>query len=267
MLVHAIVSAEDKRFFEHSGLDPLRIAKALYVDLREHRKQQGASTISMQLARNLWLERDKRWRRKSTEALIAVHLERKLTKQQIFEYYCNSVYLGNQGAFSIDGFGEAARAYFSKDLRDLSLSEAATLAGLIQRPSYLNPFHHPARTLERRNVVLSLMRANGYISQSQLQEAVAAPLGLRPGMQQLSEAQYFLDLAGSQVSRNIDELHPGSMRVYTTIDLRLQRAAEQAIADGMQFVDKQLASRRRRGQAAGALPEVAWSLSIRIQAK
>jgi len=256
ILVHAIISAEDKRFFEHSGVDVLRIAKASYVDLREHRKEQGASTISMQLARNLWLDRDKSWKRKMTEAFITLHLEHKLTKEQIFEDYCNLVYLGNQGTFSIDGFGEASRMYFNKDIRELNIAEAATLAGLIQRPSYLNPFHHPERALERRNRVLSLMRGNKYITPAEYAGAAAAPLALHPLTGDQSEAQYFLDIAGNEAARDLDQRQPGgSANVYTTIDPRLQQAAEKAIADGMQLVDKLLAHRKQ--QPYGARPEVA----------
>jgi len=255
VLVHAVVSVEDKRFFEHSGLDFLRIAKASYVDLREHRKEQGASTISMQLARNLWLDHDKNWKRKVTEALITLHLEHKLTKQQIFEYYCNLVYLGSEGTFSINGFGEASRVYFNKDMQKLNLTEAATLAGLIQRPSHLNPFHHPDRALERRNVVLSLMYENKYLTKAQYSEAVAAPLGLHPGTSEVSEAAYFLDIAGNEAAKDLDEHPSGSASVYTTLDPRLQKAAEQAIADGMRLVDATLA--RRKNGHAGNRPQVA----------
>ena len=115
----------------------------MYVDLRERRKEQGASTITMQLARNLCLRRDKSWKRKIEEAMITIHLEHKLSKDQIFERYCNLVYLGGDGAFGINGVGEAARAYFNKDVRTLDLPESATIAGLIQRPVYLNPFRYP----------------------------------------------------------------------------------------------------------------------------
>ena len=163
VLVHAIVSAEDKRFFQHPGFDAYRIAKAAYVDFKDKRKEQGASTITMQLARNLYLDRDKRWKRKLTEVAISYHLEHKLNKQQLLEYYCNQVYLGGQGTFSINGFGEAARAFFNKDTRRLTLPEAALLAGLIQRPSYFNPFRYPNRAVERRNLVLRMMRENGYL--------------------------------------------------------------------------------------------------------
>src|SRR5207253_10528051 len=144
--------------------------------LKERRKEQGASTITMQLARNLWLGHDKLWKRKIRESLITLHLERKLTKEQILEYYCNLVYLGGRSTFSINGFGEAARAYFNKDIRKLNLTEAAMLAGLIQRPSYYNPFRYPDRALERRNIVLARMRENRYITGEQYQQAVQVPL-------------------------------------------------------------------------------------------
>ena len=254
VLIRAIVAAEDKHFFTHSGLDPLRIAKASYVDVREHRKEQGASTISMQLARCLWLERNKAWTRKFSEMLITLHLERKLSKQQILEDYANAVYLGGQGSFSINGFGEAARVFFNKDVHNLNLTEAAALAGIVQRPSYYNPLKYPGRVLDRRNIVLALMREDGYLTPYQYQEAIQMPLGLHPGAPTLAEDQYFLDLAGSEAMRDLDQRAPtGSSTVYTTMDPRLQRAAEQAVASGMSLVDQQLAGKAR----AGHRPQVA----------
>lgn len=252
VLVEAILSAEDKRFFEHSGLDTLRIAKAIYVDLKDHRKEQGASTITMQLARNMWLHRNKNWKRKIEEAMITLHLEHKLTKQQIFERYCNLVYLGGDGAFGINGVGEAAEAYFNKDVRNLSLDQAALIAGLIQRPVYLNPFKYPERATERRNIVLMRMHENGYITDAQYYRATAAPLGLNAGAQRLDESQYFVDVAAKEAARDSDQVWPHD--VYTTLDPRLQNAAERAVADGMQLVDKQLAARHK---ALAHAPQVA----------
>jgi penicillin-binding protein 1B len=168
------------------------------------------------------------------------------------------VYLGGQGTFSISGFGQAARAYFNKDIQKLNLTESAMLAGLIQRPSYLNPFRNPSRVRDRRNVVLALMRENKYITPAEYESAVAAPLGLYPGASELSESQYFLDIASDEASKKLeDRQQGGSAEVYTTIDLRLQRAAERAIADGMQLVDIELAARRKRGQPVGQRPQVA----------
>jgi penicillin-binding protein 1B len=243
VVVHAVLSAEDKRFFKHSGIDTLRVAKAVYVDLRERRKGQGASTISMQLARNLCLRRDKSWKRKIEEAMITLHLEHTLSKNQIFERYCNLVYLGGDGAFGIAGIGEAAQAYFNKDVRKLDLPEAATIAGLIQRPVYFNPFRYPDRARNRRNVVLKRMRENNYIAEAQYKEAMAEPLGLHTGKTSFSESQYFVDAAAKELARQPEEQAQQATAVYTTLDLRLQRAAEQAIAEGMQLVDKQLSSR------------------------
>jgi penicillin-binding protein 1B len=253
VLVHAILSAEDKRFFKHSGFDTLRVMKAIYVDLKVRRKDQGASTISMQLARNLYLRRDKIWKRKVEEVLITVYLEHKLSKNQIFERYCNLIYLGGEGPFGINGIGEAAQVYFSKDVRQLNLDEAATLAGLIQRPTYLNPFRYPRRALDRRNVVLRRMRENKYIGDGQYAEAIAAPLGLRSGAAERSESQYFIDIAAKEAARESDEIDKPAA-VYTTMDLRLQQAAERSIADGMQMVDKQLAAKRK--SAPSTRPQV-----------
>ena len=253
-LVQAVVSVEDKRFFEHSGFDPYRIVKAAYVDVKDNRKEQGASTITMQLARNLWLDRDKKWRRKATELLITVHLEHKLSKEKIFEYYSNQVYLGRRGTFSVHGFGEASKAYFGKDVRKLNLQEAAMLAGLIQRPAYLNPFRYPDRAMERRNVVLQLMRQNQYIDRSQYDAAANAPLGLMPPSGESGSSQYFLDIAADESQKHLDARQEhGSANVYTTLDLRLQNAAEKAIHDGMENIDKLLKAKHRSGAPQVAL--------------
>ncbi len=120
VMVNALLSAEDKHFFQHRGFDPVGIVRAAYVDVKQRRSGQGASTITQQLARTLWLGPERSWRRKIPETLITLHLEHKLTKQQIFEYYANSIYLGNVGSFSIHGFGEGSQAYFGKDLKQIT---------------------------------------------------------------------------------------------------------------------------------------------------
>lgn len=249
VLVHAILSAEDKRFFEHSGFDVRRIAKAFYVDLREGRKEQGASTITMQLARSLWLDGSKRWSRKLSEALLTMQLEHKLTKQEILEDYCNTVYLGTRGTFSINGIAQAAQAFFNEDVQKLDLAQAATLAGMIQRPNYYNPLRFPKRVVERRNLVLRQMSENNFISAAEYKEASSAPLALHPGVDELSGAQYFIDLAGDEAFPEIEKRGPsGSLKAYTTIDLRLQRAAEDALAKGVDGVMKMLAGRVSAGE-------------------
>ena len=139
VVVQAIVSTEDKRFFQHGGLDLARVIKAAYVDFKNGRKDQGASTLTMQLVRALSLEPDKRWKRKLAETMMTIHLEHEWSKEKIFETYVNQVYFGRQADYSVHGFGQAARMFFGKELRDVSLPEAALLAGLVQRPSYFNP--------------------------------------------------------------------------------------------------------------------------------
>jgi penicillin-binding protein 1B len=266
-LVHAVVSAEDKHFFRHSGFDMSRILKAAYVDLREGRKEQGASTLTMQLARGFWLDPDKNWKRKVEEFLITLQLESRLPKQKIFEYYANQVYLGRHGTFSVNGFGEAARVYFGKDLPQLTIAESALLAGMIQRPSYFNPYRYPERAQERRDIVLGLMKQNGYLTDQQYRDAVATPVRVHAEpSEDANNAQYFVDLMNQELQARLDE-HDKQMRfIYTTLDPDLQEAGERAVADGMGFVDKQLhcggagepkGAKGKRARGCGTPPQVA----------
>jgi penicillin-binding protein 1B len=257
VLVRAVISAEDKRFFQHAGFDPLRVVKSAYVDLREGRLAEGASTLSMQLAGMVWLDRTQRtWKRKAAEVLITLHLEQKLSKQQIFEYYANHIDIGRRGSFGIRGFGEGAQAYFGKDVRDLTLPEAATLAGFIQAPSALNPIRNPERARTRRNVVLGLMRDNGHITDPQLREAAASPLGVVRGGAESADAPYFVDLVNNQLQDEFQEhdFQSASYRVYTTLDMDLQRDADEAVRIGLREVDEQIHRRAayRRGKLADA---------------
>jgi penicillin-binding protein 1B len=255
-LVNALVSVEDKRFFDHSGFDPARILKAAYVDLRSGRKDQGASTLTMQLARALWLEPGKRWKRKLEELAITIHMERRLTKQQILEYYANQVYLGRRDTFNISGFAEGARTYFNKDLSQLDTSESALLAGLVQRPSYYNPYRYPDRARERRDLVLRLMRRNGYLGDRQYEEAVATPLRVAPERTGRSQNQYFLDLVRDELRKHLDESGGDGRNIYTTLDPALQEAAEAAVRMGMEKVDRLLRA-RKGGRPEPGQPQVA----------
>ena len=253
VLVHAVISVEDKHFFKHSGFDLFRILKAAYVDVKQGRKEQGASTLTMQLARGFWLDSDKNWHRKIQELLITLHLEHKLTKQQIFEYYANQVYMGRRGTFSINGFGEAAHVYFGKDLAQLSTPEAALIAGMIQRPSYYNPYRYPERARERRNVVLALMRQNGYLSDAEYRAAAPSPVHVTPQQPEGVDSQYFVDMMNDELQNRLEDEHVKKARsIYTTLDPDLQRAAEDAVRTGMQSVDELL--RKRKGKGKTALP-------------
>lgn len=248
VLVRAVVSAEDKRFFQHSGFDPLRVIKAAYVDLKEQRHAEGASTLTMQVARMFWLNPAKTWKRKAAEVLITLHLEQRLSKEQIFEYYANQIDLGRRGSFAIRGFGEAVQAFFGKDIRHLTAAEAATLAGLAQRPSYTNPVRWPERARVRRNVVLGLMRENGYLSDREYSEAAASPLTVTRSGSESTDAPYFVDLVNDSLSDQFQEhdFQSHSYRVYTTLDLNLQRAASEAVRIGMKEVDEQIRRRFRK---------------------
>jgi penicillin-binding protein 1B len=251
LLVQAVLSIEDKRFFQHSGFDPVRIMKAALVDIKERRKTQGASTLTQQLARNLWLDANKNWTRKFDELLITIHLERKLSKQKIFEYYANQVDLGRRGSFAIRGFGEAAEAYFGKSIRRLSLSEEATLAGLIQQPSFRNPVRWPDRAKARRNVVLAQMLENGYISQNQYEEAAAAPMVIAKQGIEWADAPYFVDLVNEKLTQEFQDrnFQDSGSKIYTTIDPQLQRDAAQAVASGMHEIEQLIAKRKKEGVA------------------
>lgn len=249
ILVKAVISIEDKRFFQHSGFDPIRIIKAVFIDLREHRNAQGASTLTQQLARNLWLDSRKTWTRKFDELLITIHLERKLTKQKIFEYYANQVDLGRRGSFAIRGFGEASEAYFGKDIRQLTLPEAATLAGLIQEPSFRNPVRWPERARNRRNVVLARMLENNYITQAQYDQAVETPMVTAKQGIESADAPYFVDLVNERLADEFQDrdFQDSGSKIYTTLDVDLQRDAAEAVATGMREVDELIAKRHKPG--------------------
>jgi penicillin-binding protein 1B len=251
VLVEAVTSAEDKRFFQHAGFDPIRIVKAAYIDLKEGRNAQGASTLSQQLARMFWLDTGKRWTRKLAEMIITLQLEQKLSKEVIFEDYANDIYLGWRGSFRIHGFGEAAEAYLGKDLSQITLPEAAELAGMIQRPALYDPFHHPDRLRERRNVVLGLMRQNGFVNERDYTLACDAPLTVAKTSAQSVEAPYFVDMVNDTLLARFQDtdFQSNAFRIYTTLDMHLQRAAAEAIRIGMQNVDEQIRHQRRfRGQ-------------------
>lgn len=257
VMVNAVVSIEDKRFFQHSGFDPLRIVKAVFMDLRQGRKAYGASTLTQQLAKMIWLDPRKTFARKFEELLITVHLERKLTKQKIFEYYANQVPLGRRGSFGISGFGEAAQAFFGKDMKQLNLPEAATLAGLIQQPSALNPFRWPDRAKARRNVVLKLMLDNGYISRMEYTQAAESPMNVTKQGIESTDAPYFVDHVNEQLADQFGErdFQQSGSRIYTTLDLDLQHDAAMAVADGVKHLDEIL-TKRNKGQPFEA-PQVA----------
>ncbi len=241
-LLNALLAIEDRRFFEHPGIDFLRLLKAAYIDIRAGAVRQGASTITMQLARSLFLTRDRTIRRKMAEIMVSFQLENRLSKQEILEHYCNTIYLGQRGSFSIQGVGEAAQAYFGKDISELNLPESAFIAGIIQGPNLYSPYSSPERALRRRKVVLGAMLALSYITREEYAEAVDAPLGAVPTNTVASEAPYFVDMVRNKLLERFlqEELSSNSYRIFTTLDLRLQRAAAEAVRIGTEELDQRL---------------------------
>ena len=242
-LVQAILSAEDKRFFEHPGFDFIRIFGAAWADIRHSQHFQGASTITMQVARTYFLSTDRTWKRKLAEAMLSFELEQRFNKQRIFEMYANEVYLGNRGSFGIRGFAEASVAYFGKDLRQLTLPECAYLAGLIRAPNYYSVAdRHPERAAQARDRVLTQMLENKYITEADVQDAKRAQLKLVRTSVAGSEAPYFVDMVKDHLLEKYTEqdLLSSNYRVYTTLDPQLQRAAAVALDAGMKNVDAML---------------------------
>jgi penicillin-binding protein 1B len=253
-LVHAVLAIEDRRFFEHSGVNYISMMGWAWHDLLGDRKHRGgASTITMQLAKLLFVADTGTIRYKVTQIMVAFHLEHHFTKQQIFEAYANQVNLGQRGSFSIDGIGEAAQAYFGKDLQQLDLAQSAMLAGIIQRPNYFNPWRHADRTIERRNLVLDSMVETGAITKDEAERAKAESLKLSSGSVDASEAPYFVDLVHEQLLDKLGDrgANLNGLRIYTTLDPDLQRTATTAVESTIHQVDEQVDRKHAKDKKAG----------------
>jgi penicillin-binding protein 1B len=265
-MTQAVLAIEDHRFYEHPGIDPIGILGAAVANLRGNKAYTaGGSTITQQLVRNVFLPKFAGWtlqtarlkspRRKILEMWVAVVLTRRASKDEILEMYLNDVPLGQRGSFAISGVPEAARLFFGKDISNVTLAEAATIAGVIQAPSALSPFNNAARCRERRNVVLQAMVDSGYVTQDVATRVEQEPLLVVQRALE-SEAPYFVDFVGQTLS----DQYPGlttttnqAVDVYTTLDLHLQRLAQDAVREGLTHVDELLARRKRRGHAEAAL--------------
>jgi penicillin-binding protein 1B len=265
-LMDAVLSVEDRRFFEHPGIDFVRILGAAWADLRHGARVQGGSTISMQVARSFFFTTDRTWRRKIAETMVAVELERRFNKQQIFELYANEIYLGNRGSFAIHGFGEASLAYFNKDVRDLSLQEVAFLAGIIHAPNrYSTAEIRPERAVEARDRALLSMVENKMITADQERDAKKKPLHIVSGGLDGSTAPYFVDMVKDHLLERFSEaeLLSENFRIYTTLDPELQRDASEAVDIGAKNIDTQLARHYARWRKAGQdVPQVQVAMVV-----
>ncbi len=258
-MVQAVLAIEDRRFFEHSGINYVRTIKCGVQDILQQHKSCGGSTLTQQLARGFFLTPQKTYARKIAEIMITYQLEGRFNKQQIFEMYANEINLGQRGSFAINGFGEAAEAYFGKPLKQLDLAQCAMIAGMIQRPNYFNPYRHADRVTERRNLVLDSMVETGAITATQAEAAKAEPIKLAPAEVDASEAPYFVDLVHDQITQRLGDYDSSrsSLRIYTSLDPDLQKAASEAIEAGMKRVDALVAANRKRGVGSASLPQVA----------
>ena len=231
VLRQAVISIEDKNFESHWGINVFRVAGAAWHDIRSHGRAQGASTLTMQLARNLFLSSDRTVIRKVQEAYLAIQIERALTKEQIFTLYGNQIYLGS-GQY---GFEAASEFFFSKHAKDLDLTEAALLAGLPKGPVAFSPILSPERALHRRNLVISEMESDGAITHAQAEDARSAPLGLHLAQPENSVAPWFQEEVRRELEKHFgtEEVHQDGLRVDTTLDLDLQEVANRAVVDGV----------------------------------
>ncbi|MEQ1871560.1 MAG: PBP1A family penicillin-binding protein, partial [Vicinamibacterales bacterium] len=268
-MINAVLAIEDRRYYYHPGVDPIRLTGAVLQGLTSGKRISATSTITQQLVRNVFLPRFEGWNlesarereglqgktRKALEIFLAFVLDRRATKDDVLEMYLNAIPLGQRGSFSIVGVPEAARLFFGKDVSNLTLPEAATIAGVIQSPSALSPFSNTTRSRDRRNVVIRAMEEANFISKERADEAVKSPLTVVQRALE-AEAPNFVDY----VKQTLDEEYPNlqttdttPVAVYTTLDLHLQRLAQDAVRSGLTNVDDLLARRKKKGKAEAAL--------------
>ena len=250
VLRDALVSIEDKDFYTHSGISLWRIVGAAYRDIESGGKVQGASTLTMQLARNLFLSPDRSFYRKVQEALLAIQIERRFTKPQIFTLYANQIFLGH-GNY---GYEAASEYYFSKPAKQLKLEEAALLAGLPKAPQYYSPINHPERALKRRNLVLNAMLEDGKITAAQAVDIKSKPILLNLQKDPNSLAPHYVEDIRRYLEAKYgsDQVHQGGLRVYTSLDMDLQKSARQALLDGLAAYERR---HGRRGKLVNVVAQ------------
>jgi len=255
LLVHAITSIEDRRFFDHPGLDVFGVARALLRNAGSERIGQGGSTITQQLVKNTYLTPERTFRRKFAEAMLSFTIERRLSKQDIFALYCNEIFLGQRDAIAVRGVEQAARIYFGKELKDLTLGEAATIAGMIQSPTRYSPIRQNEAARVRRNTVLGAMLRDGFITSDQATAATNEPVTVTDfDSARETVAPYFIDyvnrlLKAGQGSSPTEQAQDAPATV-TTLDLDLQKIASEAIKHQLDRLDQTYKSRGVRPQAA-----------------
>ena len=249
-LVQAILAIEDRRFYSHWGIDPIRLARALITDIIARRPEQGGSTITQQLARNLFLTHEKTMTRKLKEIVLAIRIEQTYTKDEILEMYFNQIYFG-EGAYGVDA---AAKVFFGKRVQELTLPECALLAGLPRNPRDYSPRRDPDRALRRRNLVLSQMLAARFINRGMYEQASESPLGVTKTRYSSQEAPYFMEMVRQYVDERYgsNQIYEGGLRIHTTIDIDIQHAAEESLEKRLTALEQRNQYKKTRAALAKA---------------
>lgn len=250
LVVKAVLAVEDERFYRHHGIDPVSVLRAVWVNLRSGGVVQGGSTLTQQLMKNFFLGDERTLERKGKEALMALIAERKYSKDEILENYLNEIYLGQKGSQGIFGVWEASQFYFSKPLSELTVGEAALLAGLIRAPNRLSPYRSIDAATKRRNVVLAKLLDDNIITRKQYEVALGETLPRRELVKVTNDAPYYVDYVRRELAENYSNavLTAEGLRIFTSLDLQLQKMAEQVLAEGLKKLEATYPALRRRGE-------------------
>jgi penicillin-binding protein 1B len=250
IIVKAILAVEDERFYSHHGIDPVSVVRAVWVNLRSGGVVQGGSTLTQQLMKNFFLSDERTLNRKIKEAIMALIAERKYSKDEILENYLNEIYLGQRGSQGIFGIWEASQFYFSKQLSELTVGEVALLAGLIRAPNRLSPYRGLDAAIKRRNVVLAKLVHDKIITRKQYDTAMRESLAHRELVKITNDAPYYVDYLRRELAENYsnEALTADGLRIFTSMDLQLQRMAERSLAEGLRKLEDAYPALRRRGE-------------------
>jgi penicillin-binding protein 1B len=254
-LIQAVIAIEDRRFYAHRGIDWIGILRATYRNVRAGGVTEGGSTLTQQLVKNFFLTPKRSIWRKGAEMIMALMVEARYSKTVILELYLNEIYFGQRGSISINGVGEAARLYFRKDVKELTIAEAALLAGLIRAPHIYSPYKHAERALERRNRVLTAMLDTGYLAPEVWERALHTPLRVETVTLEINRAPYFVDFLREQLLQrySVDDLTANNLTIFTSLDLRLQEAAQRALEAGLVRANRRLSQAPKEREVQGAL--------------
>jgi penicillin-binding protein 1B len=250
LIIKTILAVEDERFYNHHGIDPVSIMRAVWVNIRSGGVVQGGSTLTQQLVKNFFLSDERTFSRKMKEAIMALIAERKYSKEQILENYLNEIYFGQRGSQGIFGIWEASQFYFSKPLSDLTVGETALLAGLVRAPNRLSPYRSLAAATKRRNVVLAKLLDDKIISRKQYEVALQERLPHRELIKVTNDAPYYVDYLRRELAENYsnDVLTAEGLRIFTSMDLQLQKIAERSLAEGLKKLEASHPALRRQGE-------------------